>query len=62
MRRIYLLAGFLINSVFAFAQNIDLLSKYAFGKPIVDRLDLYKQRRQWQLNILEFQLKLIYKD
>ena len=23
------------------------------------RLDLYKQRRQWQLNILEFQLKLI---
>ena len=26
-----------------FAQNIDLLSKYAFGKPIVDRLDLYKQ-------------------
>jgi pimeloyl-ACP methyl ester carboxylesterase len=26
-----------------FAQNIDLLSKYAFGKPIVKRLDLYKQ-------------------
>jgi pimeloyl-ACP methyl ester carboxylesterase len=26
-----------------FAQNIDLLSKYAFGKPIVNRLDLYKQ-------------------
>ncbi len=26
-----------------FAQNIDLLSKYAFGKPIVDRLKLYKQ-------------------
>lgn len=26
-----------------FAQNIDLLSKYAFGKPIVDRLELYKQ-------------------
>ncbi len=26
-----------------FAQNIDLLSKYAFGTPIVKRLDLYKQ-------------------
>lgn len=26
-----------------FAQNIDLLAKYAFGKPIVKRLDLYKQ-------------------
>jgi len=26
-----------------FAQNIDLFSKYAFGKPIVKRLDLYKQ-------------------
>ena len=26
-----------------FAQNIDLLTKYAFGKPIVDRLKLYKQ-------------------
>ena len=26
-----------------FAQNIDLLSKYAVGKPIVKRLDLYKQ-------------------
>ena len=26
-----------------FAQNIDLLSKYAIGKPIVKRLDLYKQ-------------------
>ena len=26
-----------------FAQNIDLLSKYAFGKQIVKRLDLYKQ-------------------
>ena len=26
-----------------FAQNIDLLSKYAFGKPIVKRVNLYKQ-------------------
>lgn len=26
-----------------FAQNIDLLSKYAFGKPVVKHLDLYKQ-------------------
>ena len=26
-----------------FAQNIDLLSKYAFGKPIVKRMNLYKQ-------------------